>query len=69
MVPFYYIRPQVIYYIVVATFIYIEPQVIYLYNCGRILTPASIYLDVGFENLSHFSTSFKKLFDHNPSTL
>lgn len=32
-------------------------------------SPSSVYLDVGFENLSHFSTSFKKLFGYNPSTL
>ncbi len=29
--------------------------------------PSSVYLDVGFENLSHFSFSFKKLFGYNPS--
>lgn len=31
--------------------------------------PSSVYLDVGFENLSHFSTSFKKQFGYNPSTI
>jgi AraC family transcriptional regulator, exoenzyme S synthesis regulatory protein ExsA len=31
--------------------------------------PASVYIDVGFESLSHFSTSFKKLFGYNPSSL
>ena len=31
--------------------------------------PSAIYLDVGFENLSHFSTSFKKFFGYNPSSL
>ncbi|OKS88761.1 hypothetical protein RG47T_4239 [Mucilaginibacter polytrichastri] len=32
-------------------------------------TPSAVYLNVGFENLAHFSTSFKKLFGYNPSTL
>lgn len=31
--------------------------------------PSSVYLDVGFENLSHFSFSFKKLFGYNPSSI
>jgi AraC family transcriptional regulator, exoenzyme S synthesis regulatory protein ExsA len=31
--------------------------------------PSSVYLDVGFENMSHFSFSFKKLFGYNPSSL
>lgn len=31
--------------------------------------PSDIYLDLGFESLSHFSTSFKKQFGHPPSTL
>lgn len=28
--------------------------------------PTDVYLEVGFENLSHFSTSFKKQFGINP---
>jgi AraC-like DNA-binding protein len=31
--------------------------------------PSDIYLDLGFEDLSHFSFAFKKLFGHAPSTL
>ena len=31
--------------------------------------PSSVYLDVGFENLSHFSFAFKKFFGYNPSSL
>ena len=31
--------------------------------------PSDVYLEVGFENLSHFSFSFKKAFGYNPSTL
>jgi len=31
--------------------------------------PSDIYLDLGFEDLSHFSFAFKKLFGHSPSTL
>jgi AraC family transcriptional regulator, exoenzyme S synthesis regulatory protein ExsA len=31
--------------------------------------PSAVYLDVGFENLSHFSHSFKKFFGYNPSSL
>jgi AraC family transcriptional regulator, exoenzyme S synthesis regulatory protein ExsA len=31
--------------------------------------PSDVYLDVGFENLSHFSSSFKKEFGVNPSVL
>jgi len=31
--------------------------------------PSDVYLEVGFENLSHFSTSFKKLFGYPPSKL
>ena len=31
--------------------------------------PSDVYLEVGFENLSHFSGSFKKLFGYNPSRL
>ena len=31
--------------------------------------PSSVYLDVGFENMSHFSFSFKKLFGYNPSSV
>jgi AraC-like DNA-binding protein len=31
--------------------------------------PSDIYLDLGFEDLSHFSYSFKKLFGHSPTQL
>jgi len=31
--------------------------------------PSEVYLEVGFENLSHFSSSFKQLYGYNPSTL
>jgi AraC-like DNA-binding protein len=31
--------------------------------------PSDVYLDVGFENLSHFSYAFKKLFGHPPATI
>jgi len=31
--------------------------------------PSDIYLDLGFEDLSHFSFAFKKLFGHSPSKL
>ncbi|HEY1039478.1 MAG TPA: AraC family transcriptional regulator [Bacteroidia bacterium] len=31
--------------------------------------PGEAYLDVGFENLSHFSTAFKKFFGYTPSSL
>lgn len=31
--------------------------------------PSTVYLEVGFENLSHFSTSFKKQFGYNPSSI
>ncbi|WP_321331011.1 AraC family transcriptional regulator [uncultured Bacteroides sp.] len=31
--------------------------------------PSDVYLEVGFENLSHFSTSFKRLFGYPPSKL
>ncbi|QEC78527.1 helix-turn-helix domain-containing protein [Mucilaginibacter ginsenosidivorax] len=30
---------------------------------------SEVYLEVGFENLSHFSVSFKKMFGYNPSSL
>lgn len=33
------------------------------------LGASDIYLDIGFENLSHFSTSFKKFFGYTPSSL
>lgn len=32
-------------------------------------SPATAYLEAGFENLSHFSNSFKKFFGYNPSSL
>jgi len=31
--------------------------------------PSAVYLEVGFENLSHFSSSFKEAYGHNPSAL
>jgi AraC-like DNA-binding protein len=31
--------------------------------------PSEVYLDVGFENLSHFSYAFKKRFGYNPTSL
>jgi AraC-like DNA-binding protein len=31
--------------------------------------PSDIYLDLGFEDLSHFSFAFKKLFGHSPTRL
>ncbi len=31
--------------------------------------PSDVYLEVGFENLSHFSSSFKEVYGHNPSAL
>lgn len=31
--------------------------------------PSDIYLDLGFENFSHFSFAFKKLFGHSPTQL
>lgn len=31
--------------------------------------PSDVYLEVGFENLSHFSRSFKQHFGYNPSSL
>ncbi|WP_255459146.1 helix-turn-helix domain-containing protein [Mucilaginibacter lacusdianchii] len=31
--------------------------------------PSDVYLEVGFENLSHFSFSFRKLFGMTPSEL
>lgn len=32
-------------------------------------TPSDVYLEVGFENLSHFSSSFKEAYGYNPSSL
>lgn len=32
-------------------------------------SPSEVYLDVGFENLSHFSTSFKKFYGYNASAI
>jgi AraC-like DNA-binding protein len=31
--------------------------------------PSDVYLEVGFENLSHFSTSFKEAYGYNPSNI
>ena len=31
--------------------------------------PSEVYLQVGFENFSHFSTSFKERFGYNASTV
>ena len=31
--------------------------------------PSEIYLDLGFEDLSHFSYAFKKLFNYTPTEL
>lgn len=31
--------------------------------------PSDVYLEVGFENLSHFSSSFKEVYGRNPSAL
>ncbi|MVM34549.1 helix-turn-helix domain-containing protein [Spirosoma sp. HMF4905] len=31
--------------------------------------PSAVYLEVGFENLSHFSAAFKQQFGYNPSSL
>jgi AraC-like DNA-binding protein len=31
--------------------------------------PSDVYLEVGFENLSHFSSSFKEVYGKNPSAL
>ena len=31
--------------------------------------PVDVYLEVGFKNLSHFSTAFKKEFGISPSNL
>ena len=31
--------------------------------------PSDVYLEVGFENLSHFSSSFKEAYGRNPSSL
>jgi len=31
--------------------------------------PSGIYLDLGFESLSHFSVAFKKMFGQNPASL
>ena len=31
--------------------------------------PSDVYLEVGFENLSHFSSSFKEVYGQNPSAL
>lgn len=33
------------------------------------MRPSEVYLEVGFENLSHFSTAFKKHFGYSPSHL
>jgi AraC-like DNA-binding protein len=31
--------------------------------------PSEVYIQVGFESLSHFSVAFKQQFGYNPSTL
>lgn len=31
--------------------------------------PSDVYIDVGFENLSHFSFAFKKMFGYNPTSI
>ena len=36
-----------------------------IYNKGK--KPSEVYLNVGFKNLSHFSTAFKKQYGHSPS--
>ncbi|ASZ11064.1 AraC family transcriptional regulator [Chitinophaga pendula] len=33
------------------------------------MRPSDVYLEVGFENFSHFSYAFKQYFGHNPSSL
>ncbi|MBE9462758.1 helix-turn-helix domain-containing protein [Dyadobacter subterraneus] len=33
------------------------------------IKPSDVYLNVGFENLSHFSFAFKKQFGYNPTTV
>lgn len=35
----------------------------------KYLKPSDVYLEVGFENLSHFSNSFKQMFGYTPSSL
>jgi AraC-like DNA-binding protein len=35
----------------------------------KLLKPTDVYLEVGFENLSHFSNSFRQLFGYSPSSL
>jgi len=37
--------------------------------CEKKRKPSEVYLDVGFENLSHFSFAFKKHFGYNPTSL
>jgi AraC-like DNA-binding protein len=32
-------------------------------------SPGAVYLEVGFENLSHFSASFKNFYGYNPSSI
>jgi len=36
---------------------------------GKRRPPSNVYLEVGFENLSHFSSSFKAVYGYNPSAL
>jgi AraC-like DNA-binding protein len=31
--------------------------------------PSGIYLELGFESLSHFSVAYKKMFGHSPATV
>jgi AraC-like DNA-binding protein len=33
------------------------------------MNPSDVYLEVGLENLSHFSFAFKKLFEQAPTKL
>lgn len=37
--------------------------------CEQKRKPSDVYLDAGFENLSHFSFAFKKHFGYNPTSL
>jgi AraC-like DNA-binding protein len=35
----------------------------------KLQKPSDVYLEVGFENLSHFSNSFRQQFGYSPSSL